>query len=666
MRGAAFVFLLVAASSGAAAQSVPVYQMGTALQNDLAKFQRNGEIRSPGGISGDNNGIGANPFSVTDYGQLGFCSNSNKTTGPYTQVCIGHDAAGNGLITFDWLNGATAKQFNMVINGVSTPLPGGQAGLQAGNRYDPRAYGLACDMTTDNTAVLNTVAAAVHNAGGGSIVIPCPIRINGQVILKGATRLTSDFPAYYPGQSDIPAPSVWPPTKGAAINCYSLVVACISLEGEGIEIDHINFGNPMTTPPMSGTWAPQTFPYVLSTRGDITWQGLNIHDVTFTSTSKAIDLEGTTNYAGAYAGSQIMIDHVWCNVCTEVGIRLHLIDNPIRISNVEFTPAWYFDHPPMGRYMRDHSIGFDIQYVAAPIFNNIGFFAQKSGIRLANDTITNNFGTFSQAISAAVINNIFFNQVCQAITTAGNGEIVSMMISNMSLWGDQSGFECSKNLSLISLPTNDAVLQMVNVQGNALDTLLEIGCGVPGVGGCPGNAPGGGSYANVNNLYVDSYGYYTASAPMVKAPSTTVLNLGSSTPWGFRKKSGSTGPVLGPGLDGTTTQGGVLVGAGLTGVGGVAIEYGGDASHTGVVSWYGADNVRNTYMGWSTPGGLSLVPKDVFVISPQNTIGSGLGFNILSGRIIVGPVGSTPWPSSCAGLPTGTLWNNAGAASICP
>jgi hypothetical protein len=139
------------------AQSVPVYQMGTTLQNDLAKYQRNGEIRNSGGIAGDNNGVGANPFSVTDYGQLGFCSNSAPTSGPYAQICLGHDPNGDARLSIGSLNGAPNHSFLIDVNGVVlSPLA---LGLGAACQSIVSFGGLG-DNVADNTPAWNTAKAA--------------------------------------------------------------------------------------------------------------------------------------------------------------------------------------------------------------------------------------------------------------------------------------------------------------------------------------------------------------------------------------------------------------------------------------------------------------------------------------------------------------------------
>jgi hypothetical protein len=100
------------------AQSVPLFQEGQVLPNDVAKFTRNGVARNPGTIAGDNNGMGVNPFAATDNGQLGICSNSRKTTGPYAQICIGHDTAGNALLDVSSRAGEPNHSLKCIVNGV--------------------------------------------------------------------------------------------------------------------------------------------------------------------------------------------------------------------------------------------------------------------------------------------------------------------------------------------------------------------------------------------------------------------------------------------------------------------------------------------------------------------------------------------------------------------
>jgi hypothetical protein len=66
----------------------------------------------------------------------------------------------------------------------------------------------------------------------------------------------------------------------------------------------------------------------------------------------------------------------------------------------------------------------------------------KSAITAENDTVVNNFGSITMAVSAAQFINTQF-QVCQAVTLPdGNGTIAEFYFTTLYVWGDQSGFNC--------------------------------------------------------------------------------------------------------------------------------------------------------------------------------------------------------------------------------
>lgn len=126
IRAGAFVLGLILPSL-AFGQATPVYQSGTATPHNLAKITRNGQVQdaSPRGVLGDNNGRGANPFAVLDNLGLGICSNSAVTTGPYSQVCLGHDTSGNGVLSLNSYGGQADGSLVVSVNGVALPiLPG--------------------------------------------------------------------------------------------------------------------------------------------------------------------------------------------------------------------------------------------------------------------------------------------------------------------------------------------------------------------------------------------------------------------------------------------------------------------------------------------------------------------------------------------------------------
>ena len=78
---AALALALLPLSTHAYAQRVPLNQDGTVHPGDVPKFTTNGRASSAGGLTGDANGLGANPYSVTDRKGMGWCSNTAPTGG---------------------------------------------------------------------------------------------------------------------------------------------------------------------------------------------------------------------------------------------------------------------------------------------------------------------------------------------------------------------------------------------------------------------------------------------------------------------------------------------------------------------------------------------------------------------------------------------------------
>ena len=168
----------------------------------------------------------------------------------------------------------------------------------------------------------------------------------------------------------------------------------------------------------------------------------------------------------------------------------------------------------MGAYQRLHAVSIDMAYVAAPQFNAMSFFAGvKSAITAENDTVINNFGTLTFAVSAAQFINTQFSQVCQAVTLPnGNGTIAEFYFTTLYVWGDQSGFNCSAGKAMFDLPSNYARLFVSQVGVAAVDTFANVGCGSPGVGSCPAGSPGGGALTRFDGMNVDQYSAFSPEA----------------------------------------------------------------------------------------------------------------------------------------------------------
>jgi hypothetical protein len=430
---------------------------------------------------------------------------------------------------------------------------------------DVLVFGAQCGAS-DSTPYLQ--AALNAQSGRGAVLISCPITINNSgssntiVSLPSGTKLYGNGSIFFAGMSDTPGPSTYP-TSGPAIACTNTAVAmCLGLgtNAIGVDVRGINFYQPQPNPPASGTWTPLVYGYVIGSVANSGWQGLTIKDVSCTSCSHFIDVEGTPNYT-AFTANQIDIERIWCNACLEnPAVELHLIDNYFYASNWNFIPQYYGSTPSMGAYQRTHAVSIDMKYVAAPTFNAMSFFAGvKSAITAENDTVTNNFGTLTFAVSAAQFENTQFNQVCQAITLPnGNGTIVGFEMVNTHFWGDQSGFQCSKGKPLIDLPSNAARLSLSEPYVEQVDTFVRIGCGAPGVGSCPSGGPGGGGFLSIDNLGLmgpvgdSSYSTWTTGSHFIQAPTGTNMTLSGFNMANVVGAPGA-GSIIGPGLDGSMT-----------------------------------------------------------------------------------------------------------------
>jgi hypothetical protein len=599
-----------------------------------------------------------------------FCINDAPTTGPYHALCLGANSLGGGLISYNAYGGAPPLPLQCNINGiVSSCLGGGSTVVGLPGYIDAFRYGVVCG-TADSTAGLQGAVNAANAAAGGIVGFNCPITIAGSVTIPSNVRLRGTGSAYYQGQNS--GINLWPPALSPAINCTGVSSPCIIANGQGIEIDHINFGNPQPTPPGSGTWTPTVYPFVISTTSTSGWQGLYLHDLTFTSTSNAIDLEGTPDYT-AYSGSQIKIRDIWCNACLNTGIRMARIDNPIFIDHVEFTPAWNFSVASMGAYQRANLIGFDMSYVAAPQISNVNFFSAKSAIQVTNNTVTNNFGTLNFAVSAGLFTNTMFNQVCQAMTMPnGNGTIAEFYFVNTYVWGDQSGFQCAKGKALFDVPTNDVRLYMMNAGIAIADTFVDIGCGIPGTGTCPAGTAGGGAFSRFDGVRADKYSAWSAGQPFIRAPSGTELYMGATYPGDIVAAAGG-GNIMAPGPDGTQGYASMLgVGGGTNDIEGSVALQGGQGianNSSGFTAYFTLDHNEAGWTGGCVTGSVAgctfaSTIGNIYLKPTTNVAGSAvMSFGSSSGTAIVN-LGTLP--TACGGWPSGTLWKNGVVVQVCP
>lgn len=553
-------------------------------------------------------------------------------------------------------------------------FPWNEAAANVWGAQCTETYGATADSTAAYQAAANFIQ---YNMPGGTLLTICPVHFAGSLTLtKGGIRLAGVGPLYYPGMTDVPGPSVWPPTSGPAIDCGNTTSGCIIDNGaEGVEIDHINFGNTQPTPPGSGSWSPTVYPYIIATVNNSNWQGLNIHDNSFTSVSNAIDLEGLPNYNTTFTGAQFAVDNNWANGVLNTFILMNQMDNTGTVTRTHGTPSWYLSTASVGAYQRAHFVYFRLHYAAAEKFDDNECFAAEACFEIENNTVSNNFGSLTIGASALEVSNMTVNQTAQfMIMPNGNGTIFDGVITNTHIWGDQSGFESSMNKAIFSMPSNDAELSISHSNIYDIDRFADIGCGT----GC---SPGGGAILRMDDLDVNTYSYYSAGQAFVTAPSGSYVGFGTTSLSAIRpcstgcynNASWTPGTIMGPGPDSTQAyMAPTAVGGGTMGIEGAVQMFGsgnlpvsGAGSITSLTGWTGFFSINHALQAFiqsDTSGDLTLDAQGGYIFLKINnaslfSVGAGPGGTTLTN------VGVPP--TSCSGLPSGTLAKVAGVTTIC-
>jgi hypothetical protein len=113
----AIALALAATIAPAWSQRTPLFQSGTMVPGDVLKSVSNGMAARAGDVNGDVLGRGVNPFAITDNNELGICSNTAPTDGPYRRICIGHEPDGDALLSVDAMGGAATSAFRIRVDG---------------------------------------------------------------------------------------------------------------------------------------------------------------------------------------------------------------------------------------------------------------------------------------------------------------------------------------------------------------------------------------------------------------------------------------------------------------------------------------------------------------------------------------------------------------------
>lgn len=185
-------------------ERMPLYQDGTATVHDVLKIATNGLLSKAGGVSGDVNGRGMNPYSITtgnlpgsasNVPGLGLGLNSDRTDKPYSALSFGHDSDHNGLIALDTYNGMVSKAVKIRLNGVFYDFPGAGNGNVLGPNPDPTGDNIPLwngghNLKDGGSSTGRIGALALAGATSGAVTLAAPAVAGTNTITFPAATIT--------------------------------------------------------------------------------------------------------------------------------------------------------------------------------------------------------------------------------------------------------------------------------------------------------------------------------------------------------------------------------------------------------------------------------------------------------------------------------------------
>lgn len=197
MKRLLIALLLCSASTGALAQNA-VTQSGTVTVNRPAKWVQSRQLGDAGGLTGDLNGRGFAPFSITDLLGPGLQFNTAPTTGVYSYFSFGHNASGDPILNVNGteyaltsvgggtVTGPVSSAVNEVVlwNNTLGSL------VKGGNSSTGTIAGLTA---TGNVAVGGTLGVTGNTSLGGTLGVTSNASVGGTLGVTGNTTLGMDL-----------------------------------------------------------------------------------------------------------------------------------------------------------------------------------------------------------------------------------------------------------------------------------------------------------------------------------------------------------------------------------------------------------------------------------------------------------------------------------------
>lgn len=365
---------------------------------------------------------------------------------------------------------------------------------------DVRAFGAVCDGTTSDSSAFQN---AINNLGGSGGRVAVPATSLGCYLASGVsisnaslsgTILEGVAGTYFPGFADN-VKGDWT-QRGSWIICGDLVNACITQSGNGSIIRNLNFWYNQPTPPsvatcsspctMTHNWAPTTYPYTILISSP---QNFNaVENVTIVNATNCIDVEGPSNGVGSFF---TYFEHLNLGCFNNPGMRLHRVDNPVELHDVNFNILWNQASSDVLGYTEGdathvgHKVDLSLEYASNVHLSDVKFVQSKTAIYTANATVTNGLGPLTFGAQGLTGEGVYFIQTCQAMAVENSTTVLQGRFTDVSNNTDpqtSTSTQCGGYLpNAFDLASDNVEFGITNLDGLYANTVGRIGGGTSGI-----------------------------------------------------------------------------------------------------------------------------------------------------------------------------------------
>jgi hypothetical protein len=383
------------------------------------------------------------------------------------------------------------------------------------------SYDVVCDGVVDDSPAAQKALNAASAQGGAVVTFPATgaaCRLTTGLTVPSGVSIEGTAGLNWPGPfSNVE--SQWT-NKGTWFRCEDKKNPCVLIDGVGSHVSGMNFWYTQPTP-QGGTfcgvpcrythaWKPIIYPYTIEIGTHANFSHLS--DIAIVNATHCIDWEGpSSGVAGIYSYMRNL-----SLGCFDRGIRFSKIDTTIYASNIRHDIWWYRGNSDVLGYTEgeDKRIDWDVEYLANLQASGIEFVNSAVAIKFADGTVKSGFGTITFAANELQLDNVSFNEVCQAMTVATPTTHVRGHLTNVIAYADtvtSDAKQCAgMKTKLFDLASDNVYLRMQNLSVGFAQNVATVGGGT-------------GGYLGLSGTHVQRYSAFgSGSIALVAAPGAQI------------------------------------------------------------------------------------------------------------------------------------------------